>query len=128
MIGRMPTQSLDYLLFDATEDEEGHGSFDAMAAVEERRWPALQAEVARVLGWAHAGFGPPSPLDEGGEWDCELAGVRELTTPLAVHWVEGSPALELQEEGEGRARITLTVTLTGTPGFCDAFRREFGVD
>ena len=40
--------TLDYLDFDYSEDEEGTGTWDAMASVKAERVPALAAEI-RVL-------------------------------------------------------------------------------
>jgi hypothetical protein len=114
---------LDWLDFDYSEDDQGHGSFDAMASAAPAQWPALQAEVLRVLGWADASFGPAQPLDDGGEWDFELQGVREVATTLAVQWQPGADALQLQAGATGEPRVTLSLTLTGTPAFCDAFRQ-----
>lgn len=116
--------ALAYLDFDYSEDPEGHGSFDAMAAAAPAQLDALRAEVARVLDWAQRAFGAPAPLDEGGEWDVELQGVRELATPLAVHHRLGQ-GLVLEDAGAAAQRVTLTVTLVGTPAFCDAFRQAF---
>ena len=112
---------LHYLDFDFSGDAHGQGTFDAMASAGPAQLAALQAEVAAVLDWAHARFGAPHPLDDGGEWDCELQGVREVVTPLAVRHRPGGE-LDLQPGTAGEARVTLTVTLTGTPAFCDAFR------
>jgi hypothetical protein len=121
----MSLHRLSYLDFDRSDDDAGHGSFDAMAAVDERRLPALQAELALVLAWAHERFGAPAPLEEGGEWDCELAGVRELATPLTLAYLERSDTLELRDAGAGSTRVTLTLTLTGTAAFCAAFDAAF---
>jgi hypothetical protein len=123
----MQQEPLAYLDFDYSDDEEGHGTFDAMAAADPRALAALQSEVVRVLAWAHAGFGSPAPLEEGGEWDCQLAGVRELTAPLSVQYDPAAGALALNESGPALARVTLTLTLTGTPTFCAALRTAFGV-
>lgn len=117
--------ALDWLDFDYSEDADGHGSFDAMASAAATQFTALQAEVVGVLAWADAGFGPPRPLEEGGEWDFELQGVREAPTPLAVDWSPGDPALHLRPGAPGAERITLSFTLTGTPVFCAAFRQAF---
>ena len=125
MIAGMP-DALAYLDFDFSEDAEGHGSFDAMAAVAPERLGALQAEVVRVLDWARAGFGEPAPLEEGGEWDVELQGVREVATPLDVRYLPGR-GLALDDGGPGSQRTTLTVTLSGTAAFCDAFRQVFAL-
>jgi hypothetical protein len=117
--------SLDYLDFDFSGDAHGHGSFDAMAAVAPAQLPALQAEVARVLGWAERAFGPAAALDEGGDWDFELQGTRETSVPLQVRY--GSGGLSLHDAGPGAPRVTLSLTLTGTPDFCAALRNAFGI-
>lgn len=120
----MTARPLAYLDFDYSEDAHGHGSFDAMAAAAPSQLPALLAEVARVLDWAHAQFGAPAALDEGGEWDCELQGVREVATTLQVRHVPGA-GLDLQPGATGEPRVTVSVTLTGTPAFCAALREAF---
>ena len=114
---------LQYLDFDFSEDDLGHGSFDAMAAVAPAQLPALQAEIVAVLAWAERSFGARTPLDEGGEWDCELQGVEELAMPLAVRYTDGR--LQLAPDGPGTPRTTLSLTLTGTPSFCAALREAF---
>jgi hypothetical protein len=118
---------LRYLDFDYSEDEHGHGSFDAMAAAGPVQLRALQAEVARVLDWAHAQFGAPGALEEGAEWDCELQGVREVATTLDVRHRCGA-GLELHPGVTGEPRVTLSVTLTGTPAFCAALREAFALE
>lgn len=117
--------SLHWLDFDYSEDADGIGSFDAMASAPQSQSAALEAEVARVLAWAAAAFGAPQPLEEGGEWDCELQGTRELATTLDVRWDRRSGTLDIQTGATGAPRLTLSVTLTGTPAFCDAFRQAF---
>lgn len=114
--------TLRLLDFDPSEDTDGHGTFDAMATVGAALWPALQAEVARVLGWAQAHFPDgPAPLDEGGDWDCLLQGVEAREQPLAVVFDPARAALQITPEGPAQLRHTLTLTLTGTPAFCAAF-------
>lgn len=120
--------ALDWLDFDFSGDEEGHGSFDAMAAASPAQLPALQAEVLRVLAWAESVFGAPAPLEEGGAWDYELQGVQEVATPLDVRVDLSSSKVALQPGKAGAPRVTLSLTLTGSEDFCDAFRAEFGVD
>jgi hypothetical protein len=122
----MPAGKLHYLDFDYSEDDHGHGSFDAMAAAAPAQLPALQDEVARLLDWAHAQFGPPGALDEGGEWDCELQGLHEVATPLRVRHRRGA-GLELQPQGSGEPRVTISLTVTGTPAFCAALREAFAL-
>ena len=119
--------TLDWLDFDYTEDEHGHGSFDAMASASAAQLPALRGEIERVLQWAAREFpAAQGPLDEGGEWDVELQGVQEVPTPLDVSHADGQ--LRLRPREAGAPRVTLTVTLTGTPMFCAAFRAAFGLD
>ena len=119
------SMNLDYLDFDFTEDEEGHCSLDAMASATPDQLAALQAELQRVLAWAHRAFGAPAPLEEGGEWDYELQGVQEVPTLLDVRYDEALERLSMQPGPSGMPRVTLSLTLTGSPAFCDAFRREF---
>ena len=118
--------SLQYLDFESSGDAEGRGSFDAMASVAPAQFGALQAEVLRVLGWAERSFGPAAALDEGGEWDYELQGTRETSTPLRVQY--GAGGLELHDAAPAAPRITLSLTLSGTPVFCEALRSAFAID
>lgn len=63
---------LQYLIFDASDDGEGHGSWEAMASVRAPQVPAVLAEVRSVLDWADANSpGPFGPLDDGGLWDAD---------------------------------------------------------
>ncbi|HSW18846.1 MAG TPA: hypothetical protein VLJ86_16615 [Ramlibacter sp.] len=120
---------LQYLDFDYSEDAEGNGSFDAMAAAAPAQLPLLEAEVLRVLAWADKAFGGgQGPLDAGGEWDFALQGSREVTTPLDVQWNAQAGRLDMHEAGAEASRVTLSLTLSGTPAFCAAFRDEFTID
>jgi hypothetical protein len=119
--------TLDFLEFDYSEDDQGHGSFDAMAAALPGQLPALEAEIVHVLQWAEREFpDAQGPLEEGGEWDVELQGVQEMPTTLDVEYADGQ--LRLQPSDIGTPRVTLTITLSGTPMFCAAFRQAFGLD
>ena len=93
--------NLHYLVFDFSDEEDGRGSFDAMASVLPDRLPALEAEIDSVLQWATATFGP-SATDDEGEWGHDLQSVDE----------PGS-------------RTTVTLTLSGSAAFCEAFRKRF---
>ena len=63
---------LQYLMFDASDDGEGHGSWEAMASVRAPQLQALLAEVQTVLAWAKTHSpGPRGPLDAGGVWDAD---------------------------------------------------------
>ena len=120
--------TLDYLDFDFSEDADGHGSFDAMASAAPAQLTALQAEVLRVLDWAHRDFaGQRGPLDDGGDWDYELQGVQEIATPLEVRYDPAAVRLQLEPGATGAPRVTLSLTLSGTPQFCAAFRDAFGI-
>ena len=98
---------LDYLDFDFSDEEDGRGSFDAMASVTAERMAALRAEIDAVLHWAGTVFGPNAESgDDGydGEWDYE---VHDAVEP------------------DAQSRTTVTFTLSGSPAFCEAFRDKF---
>ena len=68
----MSAAPLHYLIFDASDDGEGTGTWDAMASVRAAELPAVMAEVQAVLAWADKHSpGPRGPLDEGGDWDAD---------------------------------------------------------
>ncbi|MEJ7928950.1 hypothetical protein WG922_03095 [Ramlibacter sp. AN1015] len=118
--------SLHFLDFDYSEDDAGNGSFDAMAAADPARLPALQDEVLRVIAWAEDHFpGARGPLDAGGEWDWALEGVSEVATTLDLQVAAGRLLATARETGA--PRVTLSFTLSGTPQFCAAFREAFDV-
>ncbi len=121
--------ALCYLDFDYSEDAEGPGTFDAMATTTTAQVAAVQAEIARVLDWAHANFPDArAPLDAGGEWDYDLQGQREWSAPEAVDYDAASGRFTVQVGLAGMPRHTVRFTLSGTPAFCEAFRRCFGQD
>lgn len=63
---------LHYLIFDASDDGEGVGTWEAMASVRAADLPAVVAEVQAVLDAAERDSpGPRGPLDEGGAWDAD---------------------------------------------------------
>lgn len=65
--------SLHYLIFDASDDGEGTGTWEAMASVRAADLPAVLAEAQAVLATAERlAPGPRGPLDEGGVWDADL--------------------------------------------------------
>ena len=81
--------TLNYLIFDASDDGEGTGTWEAMASVRAADVPAVLAEVQAVLDWAeNHSPGPRGPLDDGGTWDADQ---------------------QLQTEG-GWTTVTLTIT------------------
>lgn len=96
---------LHYLSFEASDDGDGTGTWDAMASVRPEHTAAVEAEIKAVLDWTHRHLGvAPAPLDEGGLWDTHHA-----------RW---------QEEG----RITHTLTLTGPLALGDALAQAFDWD
>ena len=121
--------SLQYLSFDFSEDTEGTGTFEAMASTWPEQVAAVQAEVVRVLRWAHQAFpGTRGPVAEGGDWDYDLHGVRELTAPERITFNPATGSLDALAGAPGKPRHTLTLLLSGTDAFCDAFRQRFGQD
>ena len=120
---------LHYLDFDYSEDFEGSGTFDAMAAATSAQVPAVHAEIAQVLTWAHAQFpGGCGPADEGGEWDYDLQAVQEVATPLALEFDSASCTISVHTGPPGAARTTITLSVSGSSAFCGALREAFGLD
>lgn len=113
-----------YLDFDFSDEESGRGSFDAMAAVDASRLPALIAEIEAVLQWAGSAWGGAGALEDDGEWDFMLQGVIEPDTPLSVAYDERARAVKLPDPPRG-ALVTLTLTLSGSTAFCQALREAF---
>src|SRR6476646_8591684 len=92
---------LHYLIFDASDDGEGHGSWEAMASVRAPQLPALQAELQSVLAWAESHApGPRGTLDDGGVWDADVHtqtddgdGWTTITLTLVGPWAWGEALL-----------------------------------
>ena len=121
---------LDYLVFDAQASTEGVSSFEAMASVNEARWPALQAELVRVLAWCHdwgCSHGAPEPmaLDDGGEWDHSLRVSRDVCEDMTVAFEPHCAALRLAPGGEALVRYDVTLALSGREAFAADFTTEF---
>jgi hypothetical protein len=93
---------LSYLIFDASDDGEGTGSWEAMASVRAADLAAVLAEVASVMAAAQADApGPRGALEEGGAWDAEQ---------------------QVQVEGDW---TTVTLTLTGPWAWGEALVGHF---
>lgn len=119
---------LHYLDFDYSEDDEGTGTWDAMASVTPAHLPALLAELEQVLAWAHRAFGGRrGPIDEGGDWDYDLQALHEGAAPDQWHYDEAQQTLVRQAGDAGQARHTLTLSLSGSPAFGAALRARFGM-
>ncbi|WP_291012852.1 hypothetical protein [Hydrogenophaga sp.] len=94
--------ALSYLIFDASDDGEGTGTWEAMASVRAADLPGVLAEVRAVMAQAVADSpGPQGPLDEGGAWDAEQ---------------------QVQTDG---GWTTVTLTLTGPWGWGEALVGRF---
>ena len=120
--------TLDYLDFDYSEDEEGTGTWDAMASVTPEHLPALLAELEQVLTWAHQEFaGRRQPLDEGGDWDYDLQTLHEGAAPHQWHYDEASGRVTIEPGAPLQTRHTVTLTLCGTAVFAAALRARFSL-
>jgi len=92
--------ALDYLIFDASDDGQGTGSWEAMASVLAADLPAVMAEATAVEAAAQADApGPRGPLDEGGGWDLDVQTAREgdwtsVTLTLTGPWAWGEALVE----------------------------------
>ena len=90
---------LDYLIFDATDNGDDTGTWEALASVDEAQWPALWAEGQALLALAQKQApGPRGPQEEGGVWDAELQEQRDgpwrtLTFTLTGPWEWGEALL-----------------------------------
>ena len=91
--------TFQYLIFDASDDGEGTGTWDAMASVRAAELPAVLTEVQAVLDWAERHRpGPRGPLDEGGAWDADQqvqtdGGWTTVTLTLTGPWEWGEALL-----------------------------------
>jgi hypothetical protein len=113
---------LEYLLFDASDEDDGACSFDALASVRPAHQPGLAREIAAVLGWAHRSFGPPRPLEDGGEWDFALHATGEDDASLAIAYDPASGQLHMPKSA---GRVSVSLTLSGAASFAAAFREAF---
>ena len=96
---------MTFLLFDASDDGQGQGCWEAMASVQAVRLPELMADVDAALHEAERSApGPRGPLEEGGAWDADL---------------------QVQAEGEW---TTVTLSLTGPWDWCEALVARLAED
>ena len=98
--------TLRFFLFDASDDGQGQGTWEALASVRAPRLAAALAEAEAVLREAERSApGPRGPLEEGGSWDADLQ-VRAdgewtaVTLTLTGPWDWGE-ALLARLEGTG---------------------------
>jgi hypothetical protein len=120
--------TLHYLDFDYSEDADGAGTFDAMASAAPPQLPALLAEIAAVLAWAHQQFPQAlAPAEEGGEWQYDLQGVEESSTPLTTQFDPTEGTLSMLRGAAGPLRTTLSLSISGSAHFCGELREAFGI-
>ena len=123
--------TLDYLDFDYSEDEEGTGTWDAMASVKAERVPALAAEIAQLLRWANQQFsGRQGAAEDGFDWDYDLQLAEDSAAQGHIGFDESSRSLRVDVHPGvmPASRHTVTLTVSGTPVFCRALREAFGLD
>ncbi|ASI68900.1 hypothetical protein BA022_10340 [Diaphorobacter nitroreducens] len=119
--------TLHFLDFDYSEDEEGTGTWDAMASVPTDRLPELLAEITALLDWAHAEFGAlRGPVETGGLWDYDLQCERDGLPLLALAFDIHERQIHPRPQSQPQAWVTLTLTLSGGPAFAAAFVDRFG--
>ena len=120
--------NLNYLDFDYNEDADGTGTFDAMASAQPAQLPALHAEITQVLAWAHQHWPHAcGPLEDGGEWQYDLQGVQEVSTPLVLALDATGEHLRTTPGNPAPPRTTLTLTISGSAAFCAALQDAFGI-
>jgi hypothetical protein len=92
--------TLQYLTFEASDDGDGVGTWDAMASVRADQVAAVLAEVQAVLNWAERHSpGPRGPLEEGGFWDADQQTLAEgdwitVTLTITGPWAWGEEMIE----------------------------------
>lgn len=120
---------LDYLDFDYSEDDEGTGSWDALASVTSERLPALSEEVQQLLRWAHRFAGRRGPVEDGGDWDYDLQAQQDDGQPLPVSYDPATGRLQLAAQpGQPGQRTTLSLTLSASAAFSQALRERFELE
>ncbi len=104
-----------WLVFDASESDDGVLTLEAMASVAPphlpQAWAAVQEALARAYRTATS---PPHPLEQGGEWDMLLQVQCDDAPPFTMPWeatVGGAGPPELN----GQVRwVALTLTLVAS--------------
>ena len=119
--------ALDYLEFDYSEDEEGTGTWDAMACVKAERVPALAAEIEKLLRWASQSFaGRRGAVEDGQDWDYDLQAQDDAGQPLDAGFDPGFGTLKLEASATGRTTVSLS--LSGSARFGAALREAFELE
>lgn len=104
--------ALQWLVFDASESDDGGCSLEAMASVPPQRLPEVLAEVAQVLNWARRlAPGGPQPLDDGGDWDTLLQIQADVSPLQDVAWTPGSTPFSLPPLPADTRWVAVVLTL-----------------
>lgn len=121
--------TLHFLDFDYSEDDEGTGTFDAMASAAPGQIQALHAEVVAVLAWAHANFPDAcAAAEDGGLWQYDLQGLQEVGTPVALDFDAAARHLTATPGVPSARRWTVSLSVSGNAEFCAALSSAFGVE
>lgn len=119
--------TLDYLDFDYSEDEEGTGTWDAMASVKAERVAALATEIAQLLRWANQKFaGRQGAAEDGFDWDYDLQAQDDDGEPLPARFDKATGQLNLQASATGFTTVNLSIS--GSAHFGDALREAFELE
>ena len=82
-----------------------------------------------MLDWAHQAFpglrGAPA---DGGQWDYDLHGVCEFTTPQQLQYDPETRKLSAKLEASGQPRHTITLLLSTSAEFSSAFSQAFELE
>ncbi len=120
-------KTLDYLIFDYSEDDAGNGTWDAMASAPVQRMPDLSAEVESVLSWAARTFpGRQGSMEDGADWDFDLQAQDDAGEPLRAEFHVRSASLQIETAALGATTVTLT--LSGNNAFAEAFNDAFELE
>lgn len=121
--------ALQYLDFDYSEDDEGTGTWDAIASVPAGHLAALQTEIVQVLTWATNEFpGLRGPVEEGGVWDYDLHSEPEDAPLQTLHYDPASRRLLPEISPETGQRHILTLSISGHAEFAAALRGAFDLN
>lgn len=121
------SKTLDYLIFDYSEDEDGNGTWDAMSSAQGEAIARMRTEIEDVLRWASRDFhGRQGAVDDGGDWDFDLQAQSDdgAALPAQFHPAEGRLSLHRPASG----RVTVSLSLTGNSAFAEAFSTQFHWD
>lgn len=120
---------LDYLEFDYSEDDEGTGTWDAIASVTDAHLVPLQDEIVRLLAWATEQFpGRRGPVEEGGAWDYDLQSEPDDAPLQTLHYDPASRRLQPAVPRQAGVRHTFTLSLSGNREFAQALQSAFGME